>query len=107
MLLRPWTSTPASAMSKTQAIAAALRYANKATAYPRRALKAVLTRPGRIPRCSHNRAPPVWVVTFTSPQPVNVAVGGVGSPSRPLYVTHYSVAMNAVTGKMVLGFFER
>lgn len=107
MLLRPWTSTPVGAMSKSQAIAAALRFADRAAAYPRQALRAVLTRPGRVPPCSHIHAPPDWVVTFTSPKPVNVSVGGVGMRSRPLYVTHYSVAMNAVTGKMVLGFFER
>ena len=98
-------------MSEAQAIAAALVFADKAKAYPRRALRAELTQPGPIPPCSRlargsrDHAPRVWVVTFTSPRPDNVGQGGPGSP--PVYVTHYSVAMDAVTGKFVLGFFER
>jgi hypothetical protein len=97
-------------MSEAQALAAALVFADHAKAYPRRALRAELTQPGRPKPCARlarstgyrDHAPRVWVVTFTSPKPVDVSQG-----RAPVYVTHYSVAVNAVTGTFVLGFFER
>ncbi len=46
-----------------------------------------------------------WVVTFTSPTPIDVNEGPPGS--GPIYVTHFSVALNAVTGEFVTGFFTR
>jgi hypothetical protein len=108
IVLTPWTSTQRSAMSAHGAIAAALVFANKAKTYMRHALKAELTMPGTIPRrpslarsYSTKDHVPVWVVTFTSPKPIDVGTAGT------LYVTHYSVAVNAVSGKFVLGFFER
>jgi hypothetical protein len=109
IVLTPWVSAPSGAMSSDQAITAARVFAN-AHPYPATALEADVTLPGSIPPptaspgsyspIDHVRA---WVVTFTSPTPTNVAQGGPGTPA--IDVTHYSVAVNAVTGAFVLGFF--
>jgi len=50
---------------------------------------------------------PAWVVTFTSPKPVNVAVGGYFAHWTPpvVLVTHDSLVINAQTGAFVRGFF--
>jgi hypothetical protein len=110
IVLTPWASTPSGAMSADEAIAAARVFADSHP-YPATALQADLTQPGSIPPSqgaagSYNTVDhvPVWVVTFTSPTPTDVGQGGPGS--SPVYVTHYSVAVDAGTGKFVLGFFE-
>ena len=43
---------------------------------------------------------PVWLVTFTSPRPVNLENDGV----RYYPVTQFSEAVDPVTGKSVIGF---
>ena len=45
---------------------------------------------------------PAWVVTFTSPRPIYPDVKGVGPTA-----THFSVAINATTGKFLLGFYTK
>ena len=106
IVLTPWASTPSGAMSEDQAIAAA-RVFNSAS-MPATALEADLTIPGSIPSSPMPAGSytaidrvPVWLVTFTSPTARNVSMGG----GAPLYVTHRSVAVNAVSGAFVLGFF--
>jgi hypothetical protein len=100
IVLTPLRRAPHGAMSADQAIAAARHFADKHP-FPATALEADLTFPGTI----HSRNPidhtPVWLVTFTSPKPVNV--GTVGTS----YVKHFSVALNATSGAFVRGFFTR
>ncbi len=45
-----------------------------------------------------------WVVTFTSPKPQSVAVGGMGSGKAPR-VTHMTVVIDAHDGRFIRGFF--
>ena len=50
----------------------------------------------------------VWVVTFTLPQPYNPVQGGVGHTGGPgNVVSHSNVAVDAVTGAFVLGFYTK
>jgi hypothetical protein len=107
--LTPWASAPSGAMSADQAIAAARVFAN-AQPFPATALEADVTLPGSIPSspsAAGSYSPvdhvPAWVVTFTSSTPIDVGQGGPGAPA--VNVTHYSVAVNPVTGAFVLGFF--
>jgi hypothetical protein len=105
IVLTPPTSTPSGAMSADQAIAAARVFATKP--FPATALEAELTLPGSLPTSPSAAGSdtatdhvPVWLVTFTSPTPIDVSAGFAA-----VYVTHYSVAVNPVTGAFVLGFF--
>jgi hypothetical protein len=99
-LLTAITLPPARALSAAEAIKAA-RHIDNAHPFPARALEARATLIGS-PRI---RRVPAWVVTFTSPKPVNVAVGGPGSP--PLFMSHNSIVLDVVTGKMLFGFFTK
>ena len=111
VVLKPWASQPSGAMSASRAIAAARKYAN-AHPFPAKALKAdvkvigstlqLRTRTGHLRTVSGVGS---WVVTFTSPKPIDVNEGPPGS--GPIYVTHFSVALNAVTGAFFTGFFTR
>jgi hypothetical protein len=111
VVLKRWVSTPRGAMSASQAITAARPYAN-AQRFPARVLRAdvklrgspLTNPPDGGSRLTYDGTPS-WVITFTSPTPVDVNQGPPGSP--PMYVTHFSVALNAVTGAFVLGFFTQ
>ena len=114
VVLKPWASAPAKAMSARQAIKAARKYAN-AQPFPAKALAADVTLPGEKlslrDSAGHLRRVnlhdvPSWVVTFTSSKPIDV---NVGSPQNttPIYVTHFSVVLNAVTHAFIRGFFTR
>jgi hypothetical protein len=114
--LFPTTTAPT--ISESQAIALARQYVTNPL--PATAVLAQVTVPDTLP-------PPgstipwrsvndvlAWVVTFTSPQPVNVNVagyvpipGGSQSPSPPLYMSHLSIVINATTGSFEEGFFTK
>ena len=114
IVLTPWALAASSAKSKAQitnamssdqAIAAARVFATKP--FPATALRAELTLPGSIAPTASAAASfhtvdhvPVWLVTFTSPTPVNVGLGDV-----PINVTHYTIAVDPVSGKYILGFY--
>lgn len=121
IVLTPWTTTLGRAMSADQAIAAARHLpgspgsrppipgllAELHTALPATALKVKISLPGGWPpgstaisdsRTIHSG--PVWLVTFTSPKPIDASGGAL----VPFYVTQFSEALNPVTGKLVLGF---
>jgi hypothetical protein len=114
VVLEPWASTPRGAMSARQAIKAARKYAN-AQPFRAKALQADVTLPGtklsvrdaagQLRRVNTHDVPS-WVVTFTSSKPIDV---NVGSPQNttPIYVTHFSVVLSAVTRVFVSGFFTR
>jgi len=113
VVLRRWVSAPSRAMSASQAITAARKYAN-AQPFRARALGADVTLLGEklTLRDSAGHLRPVdlhgvpsWVVTFTSPKPIDVNQGPPGS--GPINVTHFSVVLNAVTRAFVVGFFTR
>jgi len=114
VVLEPLRAPPSGAMTRSAAIRAARPHANTHH-FAAKALEASVTLPGSIPppgTPSGSWSPishvPAWVVTFTSPTPVDVSVGNgrANAPSgAALLVTHYSVVLNATTGKFVLGFF--
>ncbi len=88
VVLGRWTSAPSRAMSASQAIKAALLRDSAGHLRP-----------------VNLRDVPSWVITFTSPKPIDVSTGPPGS--GPTYVTHFSVVLNAVTRAFVVGFFTR
>jgi hypothetical protein len=108
VVLRPLTSAPSGSLSAKQAIAKALQFTDRSKHYPVTAIEADMSLPGSsltIPRrlgtsYTGKSRIPVWVVTLTYPHPEDV---GVAAPS---FATHQSVAVDAVTGKFVRGFFE-
>lgn len=118
VVLKPWRTSPTRAISAEQAIAAVRHFAAVGDPYstpgllgdlrthlPVTALKAVITLPHGWPPGSTaiSDAPTigpvrVWLVTFTSPKPIDVGA------LVPLYVSQFSEAVNPVTGDLVLGF---
>jgi hypothetical protein len=102
VVLKPWAAQPSGAMTMSQAINAARPYAN-AHHFQAKALRAAVRLRGST--ITSRDGVISWVVTFTSPKPIDVGQGPAGSP--PDYVTHFSVALNAVTRKFVLAFFTR
>jgi len=114
IVLRRWATAHRGAMSAIQAIAAARRHPSFTwmrsveISFPATALKADITVRNRGPMGSARpRGPdrplhhvPVWLVTFTSPRPVNLENDGI----RQYYVTQFSEAIDPVTGKSVIGF---
>lgn len=48
---------------------------------------------------------PAWIITYTAPQPFNVAHGRPGSSS--LMMQHVSIGIDANTGRFLVGFFTR
>jgi hypothetical protein len=99
IVLKPLAQAPANALSTAAAIAKARRYATKRR-FPAAALEASLTVPGR--KNPTIEDVPAWIVTFTSPQATNVSQG-----KTPIFVKHYSVGLDAVTGKFLVGFFTK
>jgi hypothetical protein len=94
-------------MSADDAITAARVIDDNATGFPAAALQAELTLRGSIPSSPNDAGShspidrvPVWLVTFTSPKPVDVSAG-----LAPVYVTHDSVAIDPASGEFVLGFY--
>lgn len=121
IVLTPWTIPAGRAMSADQAIAAVRHLpglpgsrppipgvlAELRTALPATALKAEISLPSGWPPGSTAIGPvrtfehiPVWLVTFTSPKPVDASGGAL----LPFYVTQFTEAVNPVTGNIVLGF---
>jgi hypothetical protein len=113
IVLTPWAIAPHRAMSADRAITAA-RFVSGHRALPVTALKAELTTaidvpdaplPGPTYIIRERDGPdgmehvPVWLVTYTSPKPIDVGVRGAAD-----YVTQFSEAVNPVTGKYVWGF---
>jgi len=49
---------------------------------------------------------PAWVVTFTESQPIELASPVAGSTATFTF-SHHSVAINAMTGQFVAGFFTK
>lgn len=98
-------------MSESEALADARSYANNPALSAGTPLLASLTLPQSIPPAGstvpfhtvENVA--AWITTFTAPSPVDVAEGGANAPA--LMMQHFSVAINAATGKFVVGFFTR
>jgi hypothetical protein len=101
--------------SSNEAIYAARKFGNPKL--PQTTLLCTFTDPGSIP-------PPdspvpfltiqdrlAWVITFTSPKPVDVEVGvaapeaGATAVPAGLYATHFNVVLDANTGKFLRGFF--
>jgi hypothetical protein len=99
VVLKPLTQPPPDALSTAAAIAKARRYATKRH-FPAAALEASLSEPGGQNPTLENVA--AWVVTFTSPKATNVSQGG-----HAILVRHFSVALDAVTGKFLTGFFTK
>ncbi len=100
VVLTPWAHKPRGAMSSGKAITRALFFADANTMNPVRAVPANFRDVGAVP----STTVPAWVVTFTWATPSDVNQGPPGSGA--IYVTHATVAVNAVTGKFLLGFFE-
>jgi hypothetical protein len=100
-VLKPLATPPAAALSASQAIKAARHFAN-AHPFTAHALEVSATLVGS-PKV---RDIPAWIVTFTSPKPVNVMVGGPATTTKQ-FVTHFSVALDATTGKMLFGIFTK
>jgi hypothetical protein len=100
VLLKPLASPLAHSLSEEAAVARARRlmnrFANKRR-FPAAALEARLSFDGN----KRLQDRPAWVVTFTYPKPTNVAVTGTA------LVTHASVALDAETGKFLVGFFTK
>jgi len=107
IVLRPWTTARSRAMAADQAIAAARHFSSHPN-LPATALKAEVTIRGGWPMRAtpspSQRTPPhherVWLVTFTSPTPINIETDGI----RRFYVTQFSEALDPVTGKFEFGF---
>ncbi len=97
IVLKPLTPPPPVALSKAAAIEKARGYATDRH-FPATALEASITAAGN----SHVQNVPAWVVTFTSPKATNVSQG-----KTPLFVKHYSVAIDVRTGKLLVGFFTK
>jgi hypothetical protein len=123
-VLKPLAVSPSGALSESAAIQAGRAIVN-AQPFAATALEASVTVPDSLPPPSASPAEsfnPIqdvsaWVVTFTSPSPVNVAVGavpttpapasGVGQSGPEILVTHFSVVLDATTGQYVYGFFTK
>jgi hypothetical protein len=88
--LVPLAPKPAHALTAAEAINAARPFARKFTGAPPAALEASIS-----VRDRPITAVPAWVITFTAPKPF---------PANGVVVSHYSVALQAVTGKYLLGF---
>ena len=56
-----------------------------------------------VPFCTLEHVP-AWVVTFTTPTPVNVSQAPTGVP---VYVAYDNLVINAQTGSFVVGFFTK
>lgn len=113
VVLTPVTSN-SGYMTATDAVTRARGYVD-AQQFAATSLLANVTLPASVPP-SGSPVPfttvqdvPAWIVTFTSPQPVNVAQGGDfpagGSPQ--IFVTHFSIALDATSGRFLLGFFTK
>jgi len=88
-------------MSAKRAIAVA-RHFTDGHRYPAAAIETELTQLATeltVHGVTAPRRHDVWLVTFTYPKPVDVGV------AEPSYATRYSVAVDAATGKFVVGFF--
>jgi hypothetical protein len=92
VVLTPWKRVSPHAMPASEAIAKARRISNHRHLAVS-AIKAELTDY----RFDHV---PVWLVTYTSPKPINVNTDGL----TDFYVTQFSVAVRPVTGKLVESF---
>lgn len=106
IVLTPWAKAPRGAMSAAQAVAAA-RAVSSHRALPVTVLKVELTTPNvglpgtfGYPPSSTIDHVPVWLVTYTSPKPIDASGGGL----LPFYVTQFSEAVDAASGKFVFGF---
>lgn len=114
IVLEPTNAVPT--VSQSKAIALARKLVN-ARPFPASALLSRLTVPSTIPPAGTHipfrtiRHRLAWIVTFTSPAPVNVAQGGVFPASvgkaKVLWATHYSIAIDARTGQFLVGFFTK
>lgn len=102
-------------MSRTEAIQTVAHYARIGPISPK-ALLVSFTAPQSIPpKGFHGAADiirnvPAWVVTLSAPTPQQVAQGGaLGAPASmlPTPVTHFNIAINALSGKFLLGFFTK
>lgn len=106
VLLMPPAPTDVPALDRSRAIQAATAGGNKSL--ESNAVLSRVTVPGTIPppdspvpfRTIQDRL--AWVVTFTSEKPVDVGVGKAGSS---VWVTHYSVVLDAATGEFLIGFY--
>ena len=107
IVLRRWKNAPPQAISAGAAIAAARR----SSPHPDlavNALKAAVSVPngwpiGSIEGSLRSRTVghmPVWLVTYTSPRPIDASGGGL----IPFYVTQFSEAIDPVSGKLLFGF---
>ena len=112
VLLAPFqttTSPSTSYISEAEGLADARREDNNPDLTVGKPLLASLTVPGSVRPAgtkglvdSHVNVP-VWVITFTAPRPVNVSQ----APGTEIFVRHSSIAINATSGQLVVGFFTR
>ncbi len=110
VVLTPLTAPPKPAMTAREALLAAGLYGNKSLTSL--ALEANVTLPDTIPAADDSAAEkkkfkeivdvPAWVITFTSPRPVDVSAS-----AKRMLVTHQSVSLDATTGKFIVGFFTK
>ncbi len=97
-------------ISRTQALAIAKSYDNASGLSVTSVKLTDFTFPGSIPGPGTTvpfrtiEHVPAWVVTFTTPTPVNVSQAPTGVP---VYVTHDNLVINAQTGSFVVGFFTK
>lgn len=115
LILKPFNTTTStlSPISSQTAVSMARKYVT--TGYQATSVLANYTnlgtiRPtGYIGKANIVQNVPVWIVTFTAPAPVNVAVGGYypSAPAPQVMVTHDNIVLDAYTGKWVEGFFTK
>jgi len=115
LVLKPFNATAAmpSPISPQTAISMARKYVT--TNYPATSILADYTNLGTIPptgyvgKANIVQNVPAWIVIFTAPAPVNVAVGGYypNMHAPQIMVTHDNIVLNAYTGKWVEGFFTK
>ena len=111
--LMPPVGRPTSLKSSKEATYAARKFGN--AKFPTIAQLCTFTIPGSIPprdlptgtsvsdfRVIEGRL--AWVVTFTSPKPMDVEVGKWGSHVG-LFMTHLNVVLDANTGRFLGGFY--
>lgn len=124
ILMPPGDEAPAITHDQAVVLGRAL---DSAQPFPVTAVLARVTIPGTIPFPGQedgtwnpitgtiNRSNPIqnllaWVVTFTSPTPVDVSMGGPyrpnsSQPPRPILATHHTILFDAQTGEFRGGFF--